>query len=275
MNKLTDNDYRLPIIEALRPASRLFEGTTTPMGIWGSDRTTGERKEYVVKLQHGERMSPQSCSFELLGAWMAREVGLFAPEPVIVYISKEFVEQTLRGRDGYKAAYQSIGLNYGSVYEDGFTTTPAELMDKGETLFEQAKMLYVFDLFIANNDRGHKKPNVASDGEELLIFDHELAFSFIRIFPVLRNKTPWIFDDTDTELYRGHHFFNALRYNDIDFAEQVEKLTCFNQSFWDKAFSLMPEPWINDALADIQQHLTSILANKGAFAQTLNQTIQK
>ncbi|MDZ7717020.1 MAG: hypothetical protein U5J95_12475 [Balneolaceae bacterium] len=49
------------------------------MGIWGTDRETGRRAEYVVKLQRAERMSPRSCSFELLGAWMAREVGLFAP----------------------------------------------------------------------------------------------------------------------------------------------------------------------------------------------------
>lgn len=275
MNKLTDNDYRLPIIEAMRPAARLFEGTTAPMGVWGSDRETGERREYVVKLQRSERMSPRSCSFELLGAWMAREVGLFAPEPVEVHISKEFVEQTLRGRDGFKAAYQSIGFNYGSVYEEGFTTAPADLMEASENLYEQAKMLYAFDLFIANTDRGHKKPNVASDGEQMLVFDHELAFSFIHILPMLRNKTPWIFDDTDTEIYRGHHYFNALRYKNIDFAEQVEKLTCFNQVFWDKAISLMPEPWKNEALTDIQQHLSEIIENKGAFAQTITKTLQK
>ena len=156
MNKLTDPDYRLPYIEALRPASKLFEGTTAPMGIWGTDKETGERGEYVVKLQRAERMSPRSCSFELLGAWMARELDFFAPEPVVVNLTEEFVQNTLKGRTGFKAAYQSIGLNYGSVYEAGFTTSPTELMDEDEELLEQAKMLYVFDLFIANTDRGHK-----------------------------------------------------------------------------------------------------------------------
>jgi len=275
MNKLTDSDYRLPIIEALRPAERLFEGTTAPMGIWGSDRETGERGEFVVKLQRAERMSPRSCSFELLGAWMAREVDLFAPEPVVVNLTKEFVEQTLRGKDGYKAAYQSIGLNYGSVYEEGFTAVPSDLLNPDEKLSEQIKMLYAFDLFIANTDRGHKKPNVASDGEQLFVYDHELAYSFIHILPFMRNKTPWIFDDTDTEIYRGHHFFKTLRYSDINFTKQVEKLTGFDDKFWDKAFSHIPEQWKSEALADIREHLSQILENKGAFAQTLTKTLQK
>ena len=273
MNKLTDNDYRLPYIEALRPAETLLEGTTAPMGIWGSDRETGERGAYVVKFVKSERMSPRSCSFELLGAWMAREVGLFAPKPNVVHISREFVEQTLKGRDGYKAAYQSIGFNYGSVYEVGYSSVPASVIDETDDLFEQVKMLYAFDLFIANTDRGHKKPNVATDGEQLLVFDHELAFSFIHILPMLRNKTPWIFDDTDTETYRGHHFYSALRNKELDFSEQVEKLTCFDAAFWEKAFSLIPDEWKNEALTDVRNHLTSILQNKGVFAQTISKTL--
>lgn len=273
MKKLTDKDYRLPYIEALRPALRLFEGTTSPMGIWGSDHETGERGEYVVKFTKSDRMSPRSCSFELLGAWMVREVDLYAPEPAVVHISQEFVEKTLRGREGYKAAYQSIGLNYGSVYEDGYSSVPASTIDYADNLFEQIKMLYTFDLFIANTDRGHKMPNVASDGEQLFVYDHELAFSFIHILPILRNKTPWIFDDMDIEMYRGHHFYSGLRNKELDFTEEVEKLTVFDATFWEKAFSLIPDEWKNDALTDIRNHLTSILENKGTFAQTISKTL--
>lgn len=275
MTRLTDSDYQLPYIVPLRPGRRLFEGTTAPMGVWGSNLETGERAEYVVKLQRAERMSPRSCSFELLGAWMAREVGLFAPEPVIVQLSTEFVEHTLRGRNGYKAAYQSIGLNFGSKYEEGFTTAPSELMGEEESLFEQAKMLFVFDLFIANMDRGHKRPNVASDGENLLVYDHELAFSFIHVLPFMRNNTPWIFDDSDREVYRGHQYFNALRGKEIEFDEQVERLTAFNETFWEKALSLMPESWENETLLEIKEHLTKILENKGVFAHTLIKTLQR
>lgn len=273
MKKLSDSDYRLPYIEALRPAEKLFEGTTAPMGIWGSDRETGERAEYVVKLTRGERMSPRSCSFELLGAWMAREVDLFAPEPVIVLLSKQFVEQTLKGRDGYRAAFQSIGLNYGSVYEDGFTTIPADLVETSQEMLEQAKMLYVFDLFIANSDRGHQKPNVASDGSQLFVYDHELAFSFIHIIPILRNNTPWIFDENDKEIYRKHYFYKLLLNKEFDFSDQVEKLTRFDTVFWEKAFSLIPDEWKNEDLSDVRKHLTAILENKVTFSNTISKTL--
>ncbi|MBK8521463.1 MAG: hypothetical protein IPL54_11560 [Chitinophagaceae bacterium] len=57
-------------------------------------------------------MSIESSSRELIAAFIAMELELHVAEPVLVNVTPEFVE-TLIGKDGYKFASNSIGLNFG------------------------------------------------------------------------------------------------------------------------------------------------------------------
>ncbi len=272
MMKITDTKYRLPYIEALSSFGLMDSGTTEPMAVWGVDKITGERGKFVVKFIGSSRMSAKSSCREMLGCWMAKELEIPVVEPVIVNISEEFVS-TILGQRGYQSALKSIGFNFGSLYEEGFVEFPQNNFILSNALIEQAKMVFMFDMFIGNADRGAGKPNILSDGESLLILDHELAFSFADILPFLRNKTPWILGDAEKEMYTSHYLYPFLNRQDIDFEPFCEKLVAINDAFWDKALSLIPEGWKTEELADIKQHLDSIITYRVSFSEQLTKIL--
>lgn len=270
--KVTDPDYYLPVVDALNPFDLFKYGTTAPLAVWGVDSNSGERSRYVVKFKNSGRMSPASSAFELIASWMAMELGLPAVEPALINISPEFIELTMKGRDGYRNAAQSQGINFGSKYVEGYTDIPIPVILPATDLLETAKMIYVFDLFIANTDRGHQRPNVLSNGSQLLIFDHELAFSFLQILPFMRNPTPWLLNDADRDLYRNHIFYQLLKDLIPDLSPQVKKLACFGASFWDKVIEKLPAEWKSEMVLEIIPYLTSIVNNRDYFAKSLNKT---
>lgn len=215
-------------------------------------------------------MTTTSSAFELIGAWMAMELELPVVEPALVNLSPEFIDTV---REGKRAAQQSQGLNFGSKYQPGFTSVSSALIPPNEKFVETMKLIYVFDLFIANSDRGHQRPNVQFNGSNLLIFDHELAFSFLRIIPSLRNKTPWILNELDRDLYEQHFFYKPLKELKPDLTHQVSMLRRFDRAFWHKLFVTLPSDWNCTEIRDIQVHLCSILNNLPQFTKSLNKTL--
>jgi len=272
MKKLSESDYRLPTIEALASFDILESGTTEPMRIRGVDKTTGERGQFVVKFKNANRMSPLSSCFELLGAWIAKELDIKTVEPVLVNISQEFIK-TISGKHGYQSALKSPGFNFGSAYEEGFFILPVSNFTWSETLTEQAKMIFMFDMFIANADRGAGKPNVLTNSESLMVFDHEMAFTFTRIMPFMRNLTPWIFGDSEREMYERHYFYNLLRNTNCDFSEQVQSLARLNDSFWSNALRWIPTEWQTNEISDIRNYLASLIQYRNTFAEQLTKIL--
>lgn len=272
MAKVTDKSYRLPTIEALSSFDLFESGTTLPMAIWGVDTETGERGQYVVKYKNQNRMSASASAFEFLGAWMASEVGLNAAEPAAINISEEFVG-TLAGRDGFKAASQSMGVNFGSKYIPGIAQIPPSGFTLTNEQMLQAKLLFVLDLFMQNIDRGHQKPNVGLQNGELFIYDHELAFSFLRQLPFLRSKTPWELNPSDSELYKKHFFYPYLKGQEEDFSEQVRGLKAINNDFWNYVDKHMPTEFKVNELIEVKDYLIPFLDNLGEFLASIHKTM--
>ena len=272
MTKITNSSYRLPTIEALSSFDLFESGTTLPMAIWGVDIETGERGQYVVKYKNQNRMSASASAFEFLGAWMAKEVGINGAEPVAINISEDFVS-TLRGREGYKAASQSLGPNFGSKYVAGITQIPPSGFTLTNEQLNQAKQLLALDLYMQNIDRGHQKPNVGLHNDELFVYDHELAFSFLRQLPFLRSKRPWLLDPADSELYKKHFFFRYLKGQEEDFTEQVNELAKLNDDFWRCVYQHMPVDFKVDELTEIKDYLLPFLKHLSEFAASIHKTM--
>ena len=273
--KITDAGYQLPTIEALGGFGVMESGTTQPMKIRGVDRATSVRDHFVVKFRHGNRMSERACAFELLGAWMAMEMDLPIIEPVLINISEDFTK-TILGKQGYQSALKSIGLNFGSRYQEGLSMlvrSPSLISNQLEPI---ALDIFAFDQFISNGDRSHKpeqKPNVLSDGNRYLLLDHELAFSFVSLLPFLRNKTPWLPGAMEREMIEGHIFYPYLHRREYDFKPFCEKLSCFDVHFWDRVHTFLPDSWSGDFIQDIQSYLGSIVENRRIFAEQLTKLL--
>jgi hypothetical protein len=272
MAKVTDTSYRLPTIEALSSFDIFESGTTLPMAIWGVDIDTGERGQFVVKYKNQNRMSLSASAFEYLGSWMAQEVGLTAVEPVAIHISEEFIS-TLTGRDGFKAASQSIGLNFGSKYLAGVSQIPPTGFTFTNEQIKQAKQLFVLDLFMQNIDRGHVKPNVGLHQDVLFVYDHELAFSFLKQLSFSRSKTPWVLDPSDSELYKKHFFYRYLRGLEEDFAAQVNELANLNEDFWRGVYQHLPEDFKVEELTEIKNYVLPFLEHLKEFHASIHKTM--
>jgi hypothetical protein len=272
MLKITDTNYTLPHIKALASSHVLSTGTTEPMLIRGVDMNLGTRGQYVVKFMKAPRMSPNAACNEVLGAWIARELELNVIEPAIIYIEQDFVE-TIIGRQGYQNARNSIGINFGCKYVEGYFELVNGKSLLNNNLMEQAKHIFAFDMFISNSDRGAGKPNVITNGENFLIYDHELAFSFIMLLPFLRNNTPWILGEAERELYEKHHFYPHLRKTNIDFFEFTERLLSINDQFWNRAEQLLPQPWLSENINDIKKYLKAVTENRSIFAEELTRVL--
>jgi hypothetical protein len=265
--KITNKEYFLPVVEALEGYQQFTSGTTLPMLIRGVCTRTGDKSDYVVKYVNSPRMSIKASISELVAAFIARELELNVVEPAIINITDVFVE-TLRGKDGFRHASNSLGLNYGSKFVVGYMEF-VQNQKLNESQLIAAEQIFAFDIFISNPDRGPQgKQNLLTDGENVIIFDHELAFSFIYDL-FYKNPTPWIITENDKNLIKKHYFYTNLRENEHNFDSFVEGFTVLDENFWKIVSGLIPNTWDQSHMIEIKNNLNSLVEHRMTFLEEL------
>jgi hypothetical protein len=260
MKKITDKDYSLPIIEALSPHESFDTGANKPLLLRGID-INGRKGDYVVKFRAAERMSAEASMRELLAAFIAAQMEIKVVHPVVVNISQNFVD-LLNGNSAWHYASKSLGYNYGSEYIKRHTTI-ISTQDLNSHQLPYAQTIFAFDVTIQNPDRTIEKPNMLTDGTEIVIYDHELAFSFVMdIFP---NQKPWILRHTDGEWINRHCLLPKIRGKEYDFEGFSNRFNNLDEQFWTIARSLIPNEWLSDQFDRIKQYFSAICNNKDAF----------
>ncbi|MDO7875824.1 hypothetical protein Q5H93_13860 [Hymenobacter sp. ASUV-10] len=264
--RVTDPSYYLPHVLALEPGRIFTSGANMPLLIRGFCEQTASEGEYVLKGKGGERMTAAAFEREMLGCFAAWQVGLNAVEPVLVTVGNEFL-QTIKGHPSYDLVSRSIGHNYGSVFRPGMRefANNQSLNPKEQ---EYAKLIFAFDVLIQNTDRRLEKQNMLTDGNDVIILDHELAFSFTQsLFPV---KESWLIPEADLYWIRNHYFFNQLRGKRIDFNTLCVNFQNIDADFWHSAYSHIPPEWQTGARAVIENHINEMVAHVEEFAAHLN-----
>jgi hypothetical protein len=271
--KISDPEYYLPVIEALIAGKVMSSGRTKPMIIQGVCSQTGEKGEYVVKLRGSSHLWQGSSQNEILGSFIAAELGFQLPHPVIVNISKELVENMqVQGHENHTIAFSSLGYNFGSTLEGGY-----QELQIGQTINKQLESrlldLFGLDILIGNTDRRAAKPNFLTNGKDLLIFDHELAFSFIQQLPFARNPSPWLILPEDVDWLQWNFCYQRFKGNSYDFSNFVSRLDVLNEEFWVRAWELIPAKWRNLEFKVIKDYLTKVVNHKNEFASELNRVL--
>jgi len=106
----------------------------------------------------------------------------------------------------------SVGLNFGSSLLNDVMIWP---IDKPipEAMWTTAVSIYAFDALIQNPDRKFSpNPNLFTRADQIFVFDHELAFSFLE--SIFTSKTPWKLDQS--RYLSDHVFFRRLKGLEID-----------------------------------------------------------
>lgn len=263
---IKDPEYYLPIVWPEMYHETLGSGANKPMLITGVDEKTGQSDDYVVKIKAGERMGPDASFRELLACFLAMEVGIPVVKPAAVNIDNEFV-LTVNDREENKRLQSSIGLNFGSTYVKNKQVIPKNgvLNDK------QVKYgldIFWFDMLIQNLDRTFEKQNLFSSGNEIIIFDHELAFSFLIL--IGGDPEPWVV--TRNKLGNWNDLFlpskiHKKKINADDISERLDKL---EDKFWNKAEELIPTDWYNEVYFNkIKHHIELVRSHKENFIHHL------
>lgn len=274
---MTTNVFQLSTVQALQSHKIFDSGVTQPQLIEGICFSTQTRKQCVVKYMAGSGMSPLAAAKELLGVFLARQLGLCTPDPVLVKITPEFANSITGGPT--HPAQNSLGLNYGSIYLEG--TLPVS-QDKDMASMQQmqhAFHIFAFDIFISNVDRTARKPNMFTVKELIHLFDHEKAFSFLELLSFLRSKTPWIIDSKDMTWIQNHFFYPKLKnisMHPMTFISSfIDALDTITPAFWAKVRQYIPSDWLEDKrFEEIQTVLNNIIEHKDDFGKELERILQ-
>jgi hypothetical protein len=242
------------------------------MIVRGVCRQTGQKGEYVVKLKGSDQMWEGSSLNEMLASFIALELNFQTPEPVVINITEDFIETMKHRHNNFIIASKSLGFNFGSALKDGFQEVLSQQSLPSELKAKLGEM-FAFDVLLGNTDRRKDKPNFLTNGKDLLIFDHELAFSFTQVLPFARNPNPWLISQEDMAWLSNNFCYHHLKGNNVDFSNFAARLSVINDIFWAKAIDIIPKEWQNEHINTIRSYLTKIIDNKEQFASELNRVL--
>jgi hypothetical protein len=246
--------------DALGLVDQKLNGRTKPLVIECeySEENLPVRKTFLVKAIGLPEVAPRELYCELLGNLLAREFGIETPEPAIVSLSEEFIQatnKTLWERNIKLKAGLSIGCEY---FSQGFTTVKSDMFLSKEQ-FEQAALIYGFDLLSQNPDRRINNPNCAVKSNRVVAFDFELSLSFI--LPILGQPKPW--EVSKLNLIAKDHIFRSnlkAKEKEINWQPLLEKVKQINKEKLEEICSFVPSEFGNYS-DPICEHFLSIVAN--------------
>jgi hypothetical protein len=218
-----------------------------------------------VKLLGPPASDQLGAPFELLASRLASHFGILVPEAAAVEVSHEFAKLLLASEPALEPALRSHPfLNFGSRFLNPLTTW---LVDRPipEAMFSDAVKIFVFDALIQNPDRRVDKPNLGTRGDDIYIFDHESAFSFL--YALGDHSHPWKLE-TQPHL-RNHVFYRRLRSKPIDLSEFGNSLGGLMNEKLEFIWKDIPTEWAHPHLARIRNHLISVRDHATEFLEEI------
>lgn len=244
-------------------------GRTSP-ALCGCEDDAGNRvDDFVVKLRGGLDNGQKGLLFELVASRLATYFGLASPDPALVRIDAEFAE-LVAAREPQRAARMrnSVGLNFGSRLLVDATEWPVD-MKIPDSMRQTALNIFAFDALVQNADRRFKNQNLLIRGDDIFVFDHELAFSFL--WDILPSPTPWRLED---QLYLADHvFYTRLRKKPIDLSQFVAALGALPDGAMQEIVAEVPVEWNNEVLSRIEGHLRVVSNHAIEFAEEVRRRL--
>lgn len=189
-------------------------GRTKPSFIT-CEMDNGDAVEVVAKFSGSCDQGNVNLVREVIGACLAGDLGLPVPEPFLINVDPAWAA-TIPDIGRREAVMRSSPVAFGShavVGQFGIWGTGNRVSD---AMLPSAAGIFVFDAIIQNPDRRAGNPNCLVRGEQLRIFDHELAFSHGL---VIGWSPPWKVGGLSALEPNGNHIFrDELKGRDIDYA---------------------------------------------------------
>jgi len=248
-------------------------GRTKPCFL-GCTKADGSEVEVYVKLC-GPEMTVRSQISEAIAALLADDLDLPVPEPFLVRIETDFAA-TIPDLSTRLRAEKSLGWNFGSKkLPPGFSTLPTD-KPIPHALVQTASDVLAFDTFICNPDRRVANPNCLTNGRELAIYDHELAFCMDSIIGWIPPWEPGGITFSKSRPARDHHVFeDQLSGVSLDYERLIGAFEALTSARILEYRAALPEEWkgnsktidtMLDYILKLRHNIASSIENlKGAL----------
>jgi hypothetical protein len=244
-------------------------GRTSP-ALCGCEDEAGNRiDDFVVKLRGGLDNGQNGLLFELVASRLATHFGLTLPDPALVLVDAEFAELVASAQPQQAALMRnSIGLNFGSrLLVDG-TEWPVDRAIP-HSMRQVALDIFAFDALIQNPDRRFSNQNLLTRGDDIFLFDHEIAFSFL--LDIMPSQTPW---RLDRQKYLADHvFYRRLRKKPIELSRFMASLVALPEGAMREILAEVPAEWNNEVLARIEEHIRMVSSHAIEFAEEIRRRL--
>lgn len=201
--------------QAVRFVRRIYPGKTRPALVAVVDSLQVET-EVIVKISEGcAERKVGGLVAEAIAAMLAQDLRFPIPKPFLTEFSPAFV-RSIADREIQTLAMRSSRIGFGSQrlpsgYRAWIPGSPIT-----SSLLGLAARIFAFDLLIDNIDRRVSNSNILTDGTQIAIYDHELAFVSNLILGGYR--PPWeIGSREDYKNPDRHVLYEGLRGRTADF----------------------------------------------------------
>jgi hypothetical protein len=245
-------------------------GRTSP-ALCGCEDKTGKRvDDFVIKLRGEMDHGQNGLLCELIASRLAAHFGLKSPDPALVAIDADFAELVAAAEPQAASRMRnSIGLNFGSRLLTDASEWP---VDKSipDTMRQAAVDIFAFDALIQNPDRRFNNQNLLTRGDDIFVFDHEIAFSFL--LDVLPSKTPWLLEGQ--QYLTDHVFYRQLRSKPIDVDRFTLALSNLAGPALDRILAEVPAEWNNERVTMIKRHLRTVSKHGPEFTEQIRRRLK-
>jgi hypothetical protein len=244
-------------------------GRTAPLLCGCEDEAERRVDDYIVKLRGSVELGDTGMLCELFASYLANHFGILVPEPALVEVSRSFAE-IVASREPTIAdkIRRSVGLNFGSRQVTGGGTWPVD-RPVPDALFRSAVDTFGFDALIQNPDRRFNNPNLLWKGDEIILYDHEMSFSFL--VDVLGDSRALF--PASYSYMEQHVFFRRLKRRVIDLDEFKGRLAALTDDVLTAIRNQIPEMWRNDNLPRIESHLRRMRDHADEFIELIRRVL--
>jgi hypothetical protein len=259
----------VPRITAAQFHRFMTSGRTSPI-LCGCQDDQGNRvDDYVVKLRGGLDRGEAGLVCELVASRLASHFGISVPEQALVLMDVDFAELVAAAEPQHADRLRnSIGLNFGSRQLSDVSGWPVDKWIP-EAMWQAAVDIFAFDALIQNPDRRYSNQNLLTRGDDIFVYDHELAFSFVEA--ILPSRSPWRLEGQP--YLTEHVFYRQLKKKPIDLDGFTSALAALPGAALDAVLAEVPSEWNNERLSEIELHLRTVAGRAEEFAEEVKRRL--
>lgn len=234
----------------------------------GNEKTTGD---YIVKLENDLYSKRVGLISELISYIIAKKIGVTIPDIALINIDDEFCN-SVTDIDVKNRLLQNKGMNFGSkILTGGFVklrTKDLRSLSSADNLIK----IFVFDMIICNYDRIENNSNMLTNGKEIFVIDHELAFAFL----LKGNKCiePFWRLSISPNYLRKHFFHDILVLNGPNHNITNDMISRLDSELAKECLDSRTTAWDHDQINDIYNYIDDLVNNKENFETELKNLLK-